>query len=202
MSNDIFSQKPIDKYRQADHKIDEIFLSRWSPRAFSDKNLEEKIILRVLEAARFAPSAFNEQPWRFIYSVRPDQGFYNILESLVEFNQVWAKKAGALIVFLSKKNFSHNNQINQTASFDTGAAWQNLALQARALNLVAHAMSGLGFKKLREKLSINDNYSIMAVIALGWPGDLSSLSKELQEREEPSDRIELKKIVKRDKFNF
>ncbi len=202
MTNNIFFQKPIKKFRQADKEIEDLFLNRWSPRSLSEEILSEDLVLTVLEAARFAPSAFNEQPWRFIYSLRPDQAFFNILECLVEFNQAWAKRAGALIVVLAKKNFSHNNQINQTASFDTGAAWQNLALQARALNLVAHGMSGVNFKELRAKLVINEEYAIMAVVALGQPGDINQLAEELKNKEEPSGRMKLAKTVGRDKFNF
>jgi nitroreductase len=202
MSNNIFSQKPVKKFRKTDLKINDIFWKRWSPRALSEEGLSQDLVFQVLEAARFAPSSFNEQPWRFIYSLSPSQPFFDILNCLVEFNQTWAKRAGALIVILSKKNFSHNNQVNQTADFDTGAAWQNLGLQASLLNLVAHGMSGVNFEKLRNTLKVSQDYNIIAVVALGHPGDINDLPEDLKKQEEPSSRLDLSKIISQDKFNF
>ncbi len=202
MSNNVYSQLPIENYRKPDKKIEDLFWHRFSPRALSGEPLSEEVVQTVLEAARFAPSAFNEQPWRFIYSLKDDKAWQEILECLVDFNQSWAKKSGALIIVMAKNNFSHNNEENITAKFDTGAAWQNLALQARALGLVAHGMSGFDYHKLKEKFKISDDFSIIATIALGLPGDINDLSEDLKEKEKPSDRHKLEKIASRDIFNF
>lgn len=202
MSNNVYSQLPIENYRKPDKKIEDLFWHRFSPRSFTGEVLSEALVLRLLEAARFAPSAFNEQPWRFIYTLKNDKAWQEILECLVEFNQNWAKKSGALVIVLAKNNFSHNNKVNITAKFDTGAAWQNLALQARALGLVAHGMSGFDYEKLKEKFKINDNFSIIATIALGFPGDINDLSDDLKDKEKPSNRKKLEEITSRDIFNF
>lgn len=202
MSNNVFSQLPIEDYRKPDKKIEDLFWHRFSPRALSGEALTEEAVLTVLEAARFAPSAFNEQPWRFIYSLKDDKAWYETLDCLVEFNQSWAKKSGALLIVLAKNNFSQNNKVNHTAKFDTGAAWQNLALQARALGLVAHGMSGFDYEKLKEKFKISDDFSIIATIALGVPGDIDNLSEDLKKDEKPSGRFKVEKISSRDKFDF
>lgn len=202
MSNNIYSQLPIENYRKPDKKIEDLFWHRFSPRSLSGEALSEDAVLTILEAARFAPSAFNEQPWRFIYSLKDDKAWQEILECLVEFNQNWAKKSGALVIVLAKNNFSHNNQVNKTAQFDTGAAWQNLALQTRALGLVAHGMSGFDYEKLKEKFKVSDEFLIIATIALGFPGDINDLSEDLKEKEKPSNRHKLEKISSKDVFNF
>lgn len=202
MSNNVYAQLPIENYRKPNKKIEDLFWHRFSPRALSGEALNEEAVLTVLEAARFAPSAFNEQPWRFIYSLKGDNAWQEILSSLVDFNQAWANKSGALIIVLAKNNFSHNDQLNNTSQFDTGAAWQNLALQARALGLVAHGMSGFDYEKLKEKFKINDSFSILATIALGHPGDINDLNDEMKEKEKPSDRHNIEKIASRDIFNF
>ncbi len=202
MSNNVYSQLPIKDYRKPDKKIEDLIWHRFSPRALSGEALNEEAVLTLLEAARFAPSAFNEQPWRFIYSLQNDKAWTDILDSLVDFNKSWAKKSGAFLIVLSKNNFSHNNKINHTAQLDTGAAWQNLALQARALGLVAHGMSGFDYDKIREKFSISDEFTVIAIIALGFPGDINNLESDLKEKEKPSDRHKTEKISSRDKFDF
>jgi nitroreductase len=202
MSNNVYSQLPIENYRKPSKKIEDLFWHRFSPRALSGEVLKEETILTVLEAARFAPSAFNEQPWRFIYSLQNDKAWQDIFNCLVDFNKSWAMKSAALIIILAKNNFSHNNKNNQTAQFDTGAAWQNLALQARALGLVAHGMSGFDYDKIKESFKISDDYTVIAIVALGLPGDINDLSEELREKEKPSNRHEVEKISSRDSFNF
>ncbi len=202
MSNNVYSQLSIKDHRKPDKKIEDLIWHRFSPRALSGEALNEEAVLTLMEAARFAPSAFNEQPWRFIYSLQNDKSWTNILDTLVDFNKSWAKNSGAFLIVLSKNNFSHNNKENLTAKFDTGAAWQNIALQARALGLVAHGMSGFNYEAIREKFSISDDYTLIAIIALGFPGDINDLETDLKEKEKPSDRHKTEKISSRDKFDF
>ena len=128
----------IDKKAAADHKITELIAERWSPRAFSDKNLEPEKILSLFEAARWAPSAFNEQPWRFITASKSDpQEFEKMLSCLAKSNQVWAKRAQMLIILVVKNKFDYNGKPNRWAMHDCGLALENLLLEAAAQGLLA-----------------------------------------------------------------
>ncbi len=198
----VYSKDYLKKYRQINHPINDLFWCRWSPRAMSGETLNETEVLELLEAARFAPSSFNEQPWRFIYSLRNSLAWQKILDNLVPFNQAWAKNSGALVVVLSHKKYRKNDKHNDKASFDTGAAWQNIALQASLKSLVAHGMGGVNYEDLRTKFEINNDYNIEMVIALGKIAAKNVLDKELSEIEEPSDRLKLEEISSLDKFNF
>lgn len=198
----IYSKDYVKKYRQAGQNIDDLFWCRWSPRAMSGEPLSEAEVLSLLEAARFAPSSFNEQPWRFIYSLKESLAWQKVLDNLVPFNQSWAKNSGALVIVLSHKKYSKNDKNNDKASFDTGSAWQNIALQASLKDLVAHGMGGVNYEKLRTEFEINDDYNIEMVIALGKIADKNVLDQELAEIEAPSDRLKLEEISSLDKFNF
>ncbi len=115
--------------RKADYPIDSLFLDRWSPRAMSGESITDEELFTLFEAARWAPSSYNGQPWRMLYAKRETAHWPRFLELLVEFNQTWAKNAAALVVFISKTTFDHNGEPAATHSFDTGAAWENFALQ-------------------------------------------------------------------------
>ncbi|MGH7790937.1 MAG: nitroreductase family protein, partial [Thermodesulfobacteriota bacterium] len=119
----------VSRYRKPEFDVDEIFLNRWSPRAMSGEEISEAELMSLFEAAKWAPSSFNNQPWRFLYSRRDSENWGLFFNLLAEFNQAWAKNASALIVIISRKTFDHNGKPSRTHSFDTGAAWQNLALQ-------------------------------------------------------------------------
>ena len=175
--------------------IEEI-LARWSPRAFSHKPVAAEDLRKIFEAARWAASSYNEQPWRFLVGHRGDATYQKILDSLVEFNQGWAKSAPVLILSVASKSFAHNGNTNHFAIHDTGAATAYLVLQATKLGLHGHSMAGFHQEKARAAFGIPDSYAIGAVTALGHLGDISTLPEGLQEQEtSPRQRKPLHEIV-------
>jgi nitroreductase len=181
--------------RKADYPIDPIFLDRWSPRAIADEVLTESELLTLFEAARWAPSSFNGQPWRILYARRKTEHWSLFFDLLVEFNQGWAKNAAALALFISKTTFDHNGEPARTHSFDAGAAWANLALQGSLKGLVIHGMQGFDYEKAKADLKIPDGYHIEAMVVIGKPGKKEDLPEKLQERESPSDRRKLSETI-------
>ena len=155
--------------------------------------------MTLFEAARWAPSTSNIQPWRFIYALSGTPEFDTLFSFLIPFNQDWVKKAGALVVTISKKTRDSGKE-NPTHSFDAGSAWENLALQASEMNLVAHGMAGLDYKLAKEKLAVPDDYNVEMMIAIGRPGKVEDLPEPMREREAPSDRKPLEEIVFKGKF--
>ncbi|ESQ85667.1 hypothetical protein AEAC466_00415 [Asticcacaulis sp. AC466] len=176
--------------RTSDYPIEKQFLERWSPRAFSDRPVTETQVLTVLEAARWAPSASNLQPWRFFYGVRGEPEFDTLLSLLVPFNEGWAKNAGALIFIASVTSFDGQRQ-NITNSFDAGSAFMSLSLQAHSMGMVAHGMAGIEYDKVPVVLRLPDNLKLDAAVAIGYQGETSSLPEGLQAREAPSGRLPL-----------
>ena len=185
----------ISVYRKSEYSVDEIFLKRWSPRAMSGEEISNDELMSLFEAARWAPSSFNNQPWRFLYARRNTNNWELFFNLLVEGNKTWVKNAAALIVIVSKKTFDHNGNPSKTHSFDTGAAWQNLALQGSLKGLVVHGMQGFDYDKAREVLNIPDGYEVEAMVAVGKPGRKEDLPERLQQREVPSDRKNLSDIA-------
>ncbi|MDB5665981.1 nitroreductase family protein [Cypionkella sp.] len=192
----------IKNTRTADHPIHAQFTSRFSPRGFTAKSLTEREVLALLEAARWAPSASNNQPWRFAYGLRGDEAFTKIADSLVPFNRSWAEKAAALIVVASRSTVTKDGAevFVPTHVFDTGAAWGYLALQAHHAGLVAHAMAGYDASVLAANLNLPEGYQLHAIVAVGEHGDIEKLPEVLQAREVPSDRFALAKIAGHGKF--
>jgi nitroreductase len=184
---------PLHKPRIADHVVHDQFLTRWSPRAFSPETMTEGDVLKLLEAARWAPSASNLQPWRFVYGLRGDAGFDAIAASLVPFNLGWAGKAAALIVFASKTTTPKDGADipNDYHAFDTGAAWAQLALQAHLNGWKAHGMAGFDHAILAANVGLPQDHVLHAVVAVGRQGDPASLPEMLQTREHPNDRLPL-----------
>ena len=180
--------------RTANYPILPQFTERWSPRAFTQQPVSEEQILTVLEAARWAPSASNLQPWRFFYGLRGTPEFDTLLSLLVPFNEGWAKEAGALIFIASVTTFDGERQ-NITNSFDAGSSFMSLSLQAHSLGLVAHGMAGIEYDKAPAVLGLPANLKIEAAVAIGHQGDASSLADFLQTREAPSVRLPLSDIV-------
>jgi nitroreductase len=181
--------------RRSDYPIDPLFLDRWSPRAMSGEEITETELLTLFEAARWAPSSYNGQPWRILYA-RRDTGHWTLFFNLlVEFNQTWAKNAAALAVLISKETFDHNGEPAITHSFDTGAAWANLALQGTLDGLVIHGMQGFDYGKAKIDLKIPDGYSVEAMVVIGKPGKKEDLPEKLQEREVPNDRRSLRETA-------
>lgn len=191
--------KTASNHRQADYPIKASFLNRWSPRAFSDDNMTEEQLLTVLEAGRWAPSAYNSQPWRFVYALRGTEQWDVIFPVLNDFNQSWAKSASALVIFVSKETFLAPGASEATKSyshsFDTGAAWGAIAHQAQLLGFQAHGMTGLNFDKARDILQLPADYRVEAAAAIGKLGDKSQLPDFLQARETPSPRRPLSEIA-------
>jgi nitroreductase len=180
-----------NQIRKADYPIDSVFLDRWSPRAMSGEPITEEELFTLFEAARWAPSSFNNQPWRILYARRDTPLWPLFFNLLVEFNQSWAKHAAALVIFISKKTFDHNGEPALTHSFDTGAAWENLALQGALKGLVIHGMQGFDYDKARTTLNIPEGFNVEAMAVIGKPGRREDLPEKLQERETPSDRRKL-----------
>ncbi len=189
------------KHRSPEYGVDLLFLNRWSPRAMSGESISEFEFMSLIEAARWAPSSYNNQPWRFLYAFRESEHWDTFFNLLGEFNRSWAKDASVLMVLTSKKTFDHNDEPSRTHSFDTGAAWENLALQGARNGLVVHAMEGFSYDNAREDLGIPDNYSVEAMVAIGRPGDPEDLSDDLQERETPSGRKPISEIAMEGPFN-
>jgi nitroreductase len=173
-------EKPAD----TQHPIHDLLKRRWSPRAFSDQPIEAETLCMLFEAARWAPSSNNEQPWRFIVANKDNETEWNrLLACLVEGNRKWAYRAPVLILTVASLNFQEDSTPNRHALHDTGMAVENLVLQATALGLSAHQMAGFDVEKARADLKIPSGYEPVAMIAVGYQGDLNSLPDRLRERE-------------------
>lgn len=168
---------------------------RWSPRAFSSEKISLDDVYALLEAARYAPSCYNEQPWRFIIAYTEEE-LSKVRSILVEQNRTWADKAPVLIVILSKKRFA-NGKDNPWHMFDAGTAWGYLSLEAQRRGLITHAMGGFKRREAMEKLNISDDYEIAVVVAIGKMGDKEKLPEELKKREKPGVRREIEDLIYR-----
>jgi len=187
---------------ETEHPVDELFLDRWSPRALSGEVISEEELMTLFEAARWAPSSYNNQPWRILYARRDTEHWDVFFNLLVEGNRNWAKDAAALLLFVSKETFDFNGKPYPTHSFDTGAAWENLALQATKLGLVTHGMQGFDYERARAELNIPEGFRVEAMVAVGHPGDPASLPERLRVREAPSGRKALSEIISEGTFRF
>ncbi len=190
---------PVAAHRIADHPIDPTILERWSPRAFDGSTVTQDELFTLFEAARWAPSAFNSQPWRFVYALRDTPEWELMLSALLPFNAAWAQHASALMFILSDTLFTAPGKTEPapatTASFDTGAAWGLLALQATRLGLHVHGMAGFDRARASEVLHSSARYHIEAAVAIGRIGEADSLPEPLRAREFPSPRKPLSEIV-------
>lgn len=183
--------------RTADYPIHDLFLRRWSPRAMSGEPMKEADLMRLFEAARWAPSSGNFQPWRFLYARAGTAHFEKFFDLLNERNRKWCVRAGALVVVVSKTTFEANgvNKPSPTHSFDTGAAWMSLALEASLDGLVAHGMAGFNWDRARTELNVPDDFAVNAMIALGYPGKIEDLSESDRAREQPSLRKPISEFI-------
>lgn len=184
----------VKPFRQADHAIDATFLNRWSPRAFSSQPVEEEKLMQILEAARWAASSYNEQPWRFLLARTP-QDIAKFLDILVPQNQAWAKDAPVLLFVAAKKTFSYNGQPNIVHQYDCGTASGYMTFEAERVGLIVHGMAGFDADKARTVLNVPDDFEVMAAYAIGYHGDKSQLPSEVQEREVPSSRRPLQESI-------
>src|SRR5437763_3867791 len=142
--------------RKPDRPVDPLFVDRWSPRAMSGEEIPEEELRILFEAARWAPSSFNNQPWRILYARRDSEHWPLFFDLLVEGNKAWVKNAAALLLFISKTTFDHSGAASVTHSFDTGAAWENVALQGWLKGYVVHGMQGFDYERARTALGIPD----------------------------------------------
>lgn len=188
--------------RIANPRIEKLIVDRWSPRAFDGSEIPQEDLDAILEAAGWAPSAYNVQPWTFLYAKRGDANWDLFLSQLIDFNQSWAKDASALVFVVSDKYMrsEKGNSDNRSHSFDAGAAWALAALQAQALGYYTHGMTGLKFGEAEAALGIPEDHHLEAGFTIGRIGDKASLPDFLQEREVASSRKPLAEIVKAGKF--
>ncbi len=191
---EMINEVNVSEYRKPEYDVDPIFLNRWSSRAMSGEVIRRDEIMSLFEAARWAPSSFNNQPWRFLYAMRDTENWGLFFGLLLEGNQAWAKNASVLITVVSTKTFE-NGKSSRTHSYDTGAAWENLALQGILEGLVVHGMQGFDYDRARQVLNIPEGYEVEAMIAVGKPGKKEALPEKIQEREFPSTRNKVSEIA-------
>ncbi len=174
----------MEKLADTQVPIHELIRRRWSPRAFSELPVEPDKLLSLFEAARWAASASNEQPWAFLVATQENpQNYADMLSVLVEFNQAWANKAPVLILTFARTHFEKDGRPNRHAFYDVGQAAANLALQATALGLTTHQMAGFSIEAARERFAVPEGWEPVSAIALGYPGDPNSLTEKLRQRE-------------------
>lgn len=173
-----------------------VILERWSPRAFDDRGVSPADLKVIFEAARWAPSSFNEQPWRFFVGHRNSETYKKIAETLVPFNQAWATTAPVLILSVAKTRFSHNDSPNNYGVHDLGAADAFITLQAASMGIATHQMAGFDQTKARDAFAIPEVYAIGSVMALGYQGEPSILGEHYRGQEQsPRSRKPLSEIV-------
>ena len=189
--------------RTADHPIDPLFLERWSPRAFSGEAIPVAELMTIFEAARWAPSSYNSQPWRFIYARRDTPAWSVLLGLLNPFNQSWAKDGAALAVLVSSETMTPPGGTTMPAyshSLDAGAAWGSLALQATRMGWHAHGMVGFDIPRAAVELAVPEGFRVEMALVIGRIGDKSTLPEGLQAREMPSPRMPLAETLFEGKF--
>ena len=184
--------------RRPDHPVSQHFVDRWSPRAFTGEEIPEATLMRIFEAARWAPSASNLQPWIFLYARRGSADFDKFHGLLAEGNRPWTKNAAAIVFLVSRKtrtNADGTHAPSRSHSLDAGAAWAYLALEASAVGWPAHGMIGVDFDHARDELHVPDDCHIEMAIAIGKRGDKASLPERYQANEQPNARKPLGEIV-------
>lgn len=181
--------------RIADPRILPLILDRWSPRSFDGTPVPEAELLAMIEAAGWAPSAFNVQPWTFLYARPGDAHWDRFLSLLVPFNQSWAKDAGALLFIVSQETSGPEAQPLYSHSFDAGAAWALLALQAQHMGWHSHGMTGIDFDRARAELAIPEGFRLEAAVAIGRKAPADRLPEGLREREAPAPRKPVAEIA-------
>lgn len=187
--------------RQPDHPVERIFVDRWSPRAMSGEAITHEELMTLFEAARWAPSSMNNQPWRMLYATRTDPFWPLFFDLLVEGNKVWCDRAAALLVVISKTTFESGKPC-RTHSYDSGAAWMSLALQGSLMGLVVHGMQGFDYDRARIDLGIPEEYQVEAMAAIGRPGRGEELPEQLQARETPNERRPVARSVCQGPFSL
>ncbi len=185
--------------RTPDHPVKDLFVNRWSPRAFDGSKMPEADLKIILEAARWAPSAFDVQPWRFVFALRGDANWQKLVDLLNPFNREWAQHASALVYLFTDTEVDGKdgkpNRANGSHSFDAGSAWAHAALQATELGYHAHGLAGILKDDIHEVLGVPERFKPEIAFAIGRRGDVSQLPENLQSREVPSGRKPLEEIA-------
>lgn len=176
----------VKENREPENEVSALFLNRWSPRSYTDQRVSEAILNQLLEAARWAPSSNNIQPWRF-YIATTDEQLEVFKQFIAPFNRTWTDRIPQMLLLGSAKNGPKGDP-NTAHAFDTGSAWSHIALQATMLGLAAHALGGFDRVKARELLKVPDDIELHAVIVVGYQGDKDILPEVLQQREKPNQR--------------
>lgn len=187
---------------EANAKVESLIVHRWSPRSFDGSEIPQEDLDTIFEAGGWAPSAFNTQPWTFLYARRGDANWERFVSLLVEFNQTWAGEASVLVFVVSDRmqGQGEGRKPNHSHSFDAGAAWVLCALQATAMGYHAHAMTGVQFDKAEKELGIPDDHRLEAAFVIGRKDAKEKLPERLQEREQPSARKPVSEIAKPGNF--
>jgi nitroreductase len=180
----------VAEYRTPEYDVDPLFVNRWSPRSMTGEPLEQREFLPLFEAARWAPSSRNEQPWRFLYGTRNSDEWETLVSLPYQKNREWASDAAVLVVVCSKTTFDYDDSHNGTHAFDTGAAWQNLALEGARRGLVVHAMAGFDDERAAGELNVPEEYDVHAMVAIGVHAP-----DEAPESERPNGRKPLGQIA-------
>jgi len=174
----------MDKNAAVDHPIIDLLGQRWSPRAFAERPVDEDTLRTLFEAARWSPSSYNEQPWRFLVAPKSDSATYDrLLSCLVEFNQQWAKTAPVLMLTMASKLFAKNGKPNPHGWHDVGLAMMGLTMQAMSMELYVHQMAGFDPAKARQVFAIPDDFDPVAAVAIGYLGDPSVLPPPIRQQE-------------------
>jgi nitroreductase len=191
-----------EDHRKPDHAIESIFFRRWSPRAMTGEPISDEEMMSLFEAARWAPSTYNEQEWRFLYARRDTPQWQAFFDLLAEGNQAWCERAALLSVIVAHKVFQRNGKPNPVHVFDSGAAFENLALQGSSMGLVVHGMQGFDFEKARTALAVPQDFAVVAMFAVGRPGDPEQLPPDYRRIEVPSGRKRVREIICEGRFAF
>jgi nitroreductase len=181
--------------RTSEYPIDALFLERWSPRAMSGEALTEFDMMALFEAAHWAPSSGNSQPWRFLYARRDTEHWPLFFDLLNDGNKTWCHRAAALIVFISRTTHERTGRVLRTHSYDTGSAWMSLAYQGWMKGLVVHGMAGFDYERAKMALGVPEEFSVEAMAAVGHPGPKEDLPPQHLSREFPSQRRPVGELV-------
>jgi nitroreductase len=196
----------MSQARATQHAVDPLFTDRWSPRAFLDQPIDDATLWQLFEAARWAPSGFNAQPWRFIYGRRGTAAWTPLFDALSPYNKSWAGQASALVLVLSRTQWVPPGKDTKEAiashAFDTGAAWASLAFQAHVAGWQTHGIGGFDREAARQNLAVPPGHDLHAVVAIGRRGDKGVLPEALQAREQPNDRLPLSDLAAVGRLGF
>jgi nitroreductase len=174
----------MQKPATTDHPVHDFILARWSPRAFSDKPVPPDVLRSLFEAARWAASSYNDQPWSYLVATKDDEkNFSKMVSVLMDMNAAWAKGAPVLAISVARQNFKHNGAHNRVALHDLGAANAQLTMEATSRGLLVHQMAGFHQDKARELFAIPEGWEPVSAIAIGYPGDPQTLPEQLRKPE-------------------